>query len=88
MVMNKTSMPIAKKRMLKAIKMAMVLGNLNRTHNLVINGSVIKNRNKENTNGTKTVFMKNKAVVMPSTHKITKLVGIIDDLIWFIDYIV
>ena len=59
-------------------------GNLNLTLKSLIKGSVIKNRISENTKGTNTVFIKNNAVIMPRMHKMTRDIGTIDDLIWFI----
>ena len=54
------------------------------TQTPALKGSVIKNRISENTKGTNTVFIKNNAVIMPRMHKMTRDIGTIDDLIWFI----
>ena len=57
------------------------LGHLKLLLNILTKGSVRKNNMSENTKGTSTVFIKNRAVIIPRTHIMTNDVGTIDDFI-------
>ena len=83
---NKIRSPIPRNKTMKVKNIEIGLGHLKLLLNILTKGSVRKNNMSENTKGTSTVFIKNRAVIIPRTHIMTNDVGTIDDFIWFIFY--